>query len=448
MSFPKYNEYKDTGITWFQSIPAHWDICRFSHAISFQEGPGIMASDFLDEGIPLVRITGVKDRWVNLDGCNYLSPDQVQKKWNHFRLKEGDLLISASASMGTVSEVGKESVGAVPYTGLIRLTPKSDQSIKNYIRAIVISDLFAKQIDILKAGATIQHFGPTHLRQIRIPLAPISEQTAISNFLDTETAKIDALVAEQRRLIELLKEKRQAVISHAVTKGLNPDAPLKDSGIEWIGKTPTNWDIRKIRTISNVVRGASPRPAGDPKYFDGDFMPWVTVAEITKDNLKDLTGTVNYLTEEGSANSRIFEPNTLLYSNSGATLGVPKILKIQACANDGVIGFLDLVTGIDISYFYYFLYSLIDAIREKVKQGSGQPNLNTDIVKSLEIPVPPNSEQASIVAHIEDICKKYDLLEQEADNAINLLQERRTALISAAVTGKIDVREYTAQEPA
>ena len=143
----------------------------------------------------------------------------------------------------------------------------------------------------------------------------------------------------------------------------------------------------------------------------------------------------------------MFEPNTLLYSNSGATLGVPKILKIQACANDGVIGFLDLSDEVDISFFYLFLYSITEAIREKVKQGSGQPNLNTDIVKALRLPLPPDrNEQKEIVDYIETICSKFDSLEAEAERAIELLQERRTALISAAVTGKIDVRGIANKE--
>ena len=172
-------------------------------------------------------------------------------------------------------------------------------------------------------------------------------------------------------------------------------------------------------------------------------MPWVTVAEITKDESKWLMETSTFLTELGATNSRCFEPRTLLYSNSGATLGVPKILGIRACANDGVIGFLDLSDDADTSFLYFFLYSITQPIREKVKQGSGQPNLNTDIVKDLTVALPPKREQLAVTGFVEDICAKFDALSSDAARAIALLQERRSALISAAVTGQIDVRGFS-----
>jgi type I restriction enzyme S subunit len=149
------------------------------------------------------------------------------------------------------------------------------------------------------------------------------------------------LIAEQEKLLTLLAEKRQATISHAVTKGLNPDAPMKDSGphVEWLGEVPAHWRVMPIWIIASVVRGASPRPAGDPRYFGGSAAPWVTVGEITKDDAVYLTETEAFLTQEGAERSNLFPSGTLIYSNSGATLGVPKILQLDACANDGVVAF-------------------------------------------------------------------------------------------------------------
>lgn len=208
---------KPSGIEWLGEVPEGWEVRRFSHAIDFQEGPGIMANDFHDNGIPLVRISGVKSRWVTLEGCKYLDPSLVAERWKHFRLREGDLVISASASMGTVSEVAAEAIGAVPYTGLIRLVPASGLTVKEFIRSLVVSDVFMKQIDLLKAGATIQHFGPTHLRQIKIPLPPPNEQQKIAVFVDSQLLKFDTLIAQAERAIELLQERRTALISAAVT---------------------------------------------------------------------------------------------------------------------------------------------------------------------------------------------------------------------------------------
>jgi type I restriction enzyme S subunit len=184
---------------------------------------------------------------------------------------------------------------------------------------------------------TMPIMNQTEIGAYQLAAPSLDEQTQIAKFLDYETARIDALIEKQQQLIALLQEKRQAVISHAVTKGLNPDAPMRDSGVEYFSRVASHWQIAKFGLISEVVRGGSPRPAGDPRYFDGDYSPWVTVSEVTKDADLFLSETETFLTQLGSAQCRIFEPDTLLLSNSGATLGVPKILKIQANANDGVL---------------------------------------------------------------------------------------------------------------
>jgi type I restriction enzyme S subunit len=217
---------------------------------------------------------------------------------------------------------------------------------------------------------------------------------------------------------------------------------MKDSGVEWLGDVPAHWAIRKFGFISMVVRGGSPRPAGDPALFNGDYSPWVTVAEITKDDNIYLTETETFLTKKGSEQCRVFSKGTLLLSNSGATLGVPKILSIDANANDGVVGFEDLTLNHEFAYFY--LSTLTDDLRERIKQGSGQPNLNTDIVKAITVPVPPDQEVEAIVESIKKSREQFNALVEKAKRGIELLQERRTALISAAVTGKIDVRNWQA----
>ena len=181
-------------------------------------------------------------------------------------------------------------------------------------------------------------------------------------------------------------------------------------------------------------------------FFGGDLVPWVTVAEITKDEMCDLMETENYLTEEGAKNSRLFRKNTLIYSNSGATLGVPKILRIDACANDGVVGFENLSNEVEIKFLYYFLNSMTNSIRERIKQGSGQPNLNTDIIKAIRFAVPPIKEQHLIFEFITELSEQFRSLIAQAQRGIELLKERRSALISAAVTGKIDVRGWTPPE--
>lgn len=208
---------KDSGIDWIGEIPAHWEVKRFTKEIDVQEGPGIMAVDFHDSGVPLIRISGVRSRRVTLDGCNYLSPVKVRRKWDHFKLSEGDLVISGSASTGFVSEVGSEAAGAILYTGLMKLRIKRGTIEKRYLEHFLASDIFAVQVELLKAGSTIAHYGPSHLGRMFVVLPPLDEQNEISAYCDDQYERIGDTVAIKESQIAALKEYKTTLINAAVT---------------------------------------------------------------------------------------------------------------------------------------------------------------------------------------------------------------------------------------
>ncbi|MCG6432073.1 restriction endonuclease subunit S [Vibrio parahaemolyticus] len=208
---------KDSGVEWLGDVPEHWDVTKFSYAIDFLEGPGILAADFHDEGVPLLRIQNVKEVFVTDNFKTYLDPLKVKEKWDHFRVEKGDLLISASASTGLISEVDERTVGAVPYTGLIRLKPMTQDITAGFIRYIVQSDLFYEQIKLLQTGSTIQHFGPIHLQQMKVILPPVDEQDKIVDQIQQSVKHIDSLIESAYRIIDLTKERKTALISAAVT---------------------------------------------------------------------------------------------------------------------------------------------------------------------------------------------------------------------------------------
>jgi type I restriction enzyme S subunit len=451
MSFPRYPKYKDSGVEWLGEVPEHWGVQRLKRIC--RVFPSNVDKKTVEGETP-VLLCNYTDVYYNdriVAGMDFMPATATDDQIAKFTLRAGDTIITKDSEtaddIAVAVYVPHDLPGVVCGYHLSMVRPR--EGINGAFVKRLFDSTYAKSCFAVRAnGLTRVGLSQYELDNVDMPVPPPIEQVAITTFLGRETAKIDALIAEQQRLIELLQEKRQAVISHAVTKGLNPDAPMKDSGIEWLGQVPEHWKVRKLRTLAAVVRGSSPRPAGDPTLFDGDFMPWVTVAEITKDESKWLMETSTFLTELGANSSRCFEPHTLLYSNSGATLGVPKILGIPACANDGVIGFLGLCDDADISFLYFFLYSITEAIREKVKQGSGQPNLNTDIVKDLAVALPPQSEQRAIVGFVEGACSQFDVLSGDAARAISLLHERRSALISAAVTGQIAVRGLAESEAA
>ena len=219
----EHKKYKECGISWLDSIPSEWEIRRFAWEVIVQEGPGILAKDFRNEGTPLLRISGMQSYVATLDGCNFLDPKMVKKKWNHFKLNVGDIIISASASTDIVCEVGNEAEGSIPYTGIIRLLPrfKGKKLNKEYLKIYIASKIYQQQVELLKEGSTIQHYGPTHLKGFFLLLPSIEEQNEIVKEVKQESQKIDLAISKARREIEAIKEYREALITNAVTGKLN-----------------------------------------------------------------------------------------------------------------------------------------------------------------------------------------------------------------------------------
>jgi len=186
---------KPSGIDWLGDIPEHWEAVRFKNRVSFQEGPGIMAADFRETGVSLLRISCVAGPETTLQGCNYLEPSMVERRWRHFRIQPGDYLLSASASTGGVSRATDSAIGAVPYTGIIRLWPKSAAVNMEFLRYFIASRPFVDQIDTAKSGVGIEHLGPTHLKRMWICLPPVSVQETIVEHLRGETRNNEILVA-------------------------------------------------------------------------------------------------------------------------------------------------------------------------------------------------------------------------------------------------------------
>ena len=208
---------KPSGIDWLGDIPAHWEVLPLKRTLQYQEGPGILAADFRDEGLPLLRVASIGGRFATLDGVNYLDPEMAHEKWGHFLTKPGDLLISASATSGIVSEVTETTSGCVPYTGIIRINPIEGMATPVFGRHFLVSGVFLSQIDQLKAGSTIQHFGPHHLGLMVIVAPPLGEQRAIGLHLDQTLDNIKQIEACVSSSIQRLTEYRSAIVTAAVT---------------------------------------------------------------------------------------------------------------------------------------------------------------------------------------------------------------------------------------
>ena len=276
---------------------------------------------------------------------------------------------------------------------------------------------------------------------------PVSEQerVQIANFLDHETAKIDTLIEEQKTLIRLLQEKRQAVISHAVTKGLNPDVPLKDSGVEWLGQVPEHWEVKRLKHVAEVVDCRNKTP----EYFeDGEF--FVVRTTNVKKQILNFNGAL-YTDEKNFKiwTQRGIPPaGSILFTReapTGEICLVPENLKF--CLGQRMMNFISYEEDYSSFLFDFLLSDCLERYIESVSHGSTVTHLRVEQVENIPVIVPSKEDAQAIHEHIQSIKSKYSELTLEADQAIDLMQERRIALISAAVTGKIDVRDWTPPAP-
>ena len=431
--YKAYPEYMESGVDWLGLIPQHWNarqlkfLCTCNDEVLGDVKHPEYEIEYIDIGSVSASEGINKTETMLFSGA----PSRARRI-----VRDGDVIISTVRTyLEAIASIDNPSPNLIVSTGFAVIRPNQDLH-KKFAAYCLRTSGFIKEVIARSVGVSYPAINASDLIDIKTPLPQFNEQKKIANFLDYETAKIDTLIAKQQELIKLLKEKRQAVISHAVTKGLNPIAPMRDSGVEWLGEVPAHWDVKCIKHLSQVKRGASPRPIDDPKFFDDvGAYAWVRIADVSSAGMY-LTSTTQRLSELGSSLSVKLEPNQLFVSIAG-TVGKPCLTISKACIHDGFVYFPSLSIN---NKFIYYIFEAGEAFLGLGKMGT-QLNLNTDTVGGIKIGLPPKDEVEAIVDFIEKSNKKYDELVSNANRSVALMQERRTALISAVVTGKIDVRD-------
>ena len=340
----------------------------------------------------------------------------------------------------------KLSVGAVSFAGGDMYT---NEAIASFLEGaeLPLSYLYYVLPKFVIENASTNIYGARILNQELISnammLAPsFREAEKIANFLDHETAKIDTLIEKQQQLIQLLKEKRQTVISHAVTKGLNPAAKMRDSGVEWLGEVPEGWDVKRLKNTSKVVDCRNKTP----EYFiGGDYF----VVRTTNVKNQSLSMDGALFTDEENfkvwTQRGIPPAGSILFTReapAGEVCRVPESVKL--CLGQRMMNFICNDEEYTDFLFDFLLSDCLDVYIKSVSHGSTVSHLRVEQVENIPVLVPPISEGKKIHKYLSDIKLKYLKLTQGAEDAIALMQERRAALISAAVTGKIDVRDWVA----
>lgn len=450
MSFPRYESYKHSGIEWLGEVPEHWEISRlgFESWVRARLGwKGLKAEEYVDDGFVFLATPNIKGLNIDFENVNFINEYRYNES-PEIQLRVGDVLLAKDGStLGTVNIVRSLPRPTTVNSSIAVITP--NKTLKGvYLYYLFQSSYMENTIQRIKGGMGVPHLFQEDLNKFYIPLPPIENQSIIVAFLDIETAKIDALIAEQQRLIELLKEKRQAIISHAVTKGLNPDAPMKDSGIEWLGDVPEHWDVKRLGVLSNLIQTG---PFGSQLHSEDyveDETPVINPSNI-KDGqiIPDWSCTVGHKIVERLSHHKLMAGD-IVFGRRG---------EMGRCArvSDKEVGWLCGTGSLNVRLNKYMVSEFVSIylrtayVREFLileSVGSTMDNLNTTILSRISLPAPPPAEQLAITIFLDRETAKLDALTTEAKNAITLLQERRTALISAAVTGKIDVRSLVAAQ--
>jgi type I restriction enzyme S subunit len=443
MKYQTYPAYKDSGVEWLGEVPEHWYGKSLNYMISHTIDNRGRTPPIVDAGIPMCEVKQVAgNRFYTSNDYEKFVTQESYSQFVRSEVKENDVLfVTVGATFGKTCLV-PNSPDFFIAQNLVGFRCKDNVAPK-FFMFLLLSGVFKEAISATNKSNTIDNVKVSDLVRTKLVIPTFEEQQKIAQFLDHETAKIDTLIEKQQRLIELLKEKRQAVISHAVTKGLNPNAPMKDSGVEWLGNVPEGWEVRTVAKSSNKITNGYVGQTKDILVDEG--VPYIQATHIKR-------GKVNF-------DGAYFVRQNWSDAHSKSILSKDDVLIVQTGAGTGDIGLVTekeegfnchaliivepvktIISGDFLSmvfqsqYGYSKLYS--------IRTGGMHPHLNCGEVQFVKLPIPPRDEQNEIINYIERNVTTFDLLINKQLDAIELMQERRTALISAAVTGKIDVRDW------
>lgn len=443
MSFPSYGDYRDGELEWVGLIPRHWTEARLRWVAERYAGgtPDKAQSEYWTNGtIPWLNSGTVNQRFITEPSAHITEEAFANSstRWVPARA----LVIALAGQGKTKGMVAQLGIRATCNQSMAAIVPTTEIDARylfwwltrNYenIRNMAGGDL--------RDGLNLELIG-----DIPCPLPPNAEQRLIAAFLDRETTKFDALVAEQQWLIELSKEKRHAVISHAVTKGLHPDAPLDDSGVEWLGEVPAHWEVRPLKSMVTLAGRIG---------FRG-----YTTADIVEEGQGAITLSPSNLIEGKVSFERCsyiswakyhespeiqVDPGDIVMVKTGSSFGkvgmVGTTLPVAATINPQLLLLKNCNNSNPRFLFFSLLTHHVQANVAVSNTGGTIPTMTQEFIGGIRVPIPDMNEQSAIVDHLEDVLERSDALIRAAEDAILLLKERRSALIFAAVTGKIDVR--------
>lgn len=437
----QYESYKDSGVEWIGKVPKHWGIGRMKYTGKFENGLIYSANDISDDSGKLVlRSSNIQSCRLNFTDCIYVhhAPDELM-------VQKGDIIICSRN--GSVNLIGKcayieNDMNATFGAFMLRYRPQIHSKFAFYLFQSVVS--YYKG---LFSTTTINQLTKEAIGQMKIPLVPDYEQQAIAAYLDKRCSEIDKAIATQQKRIALLQELKQSIITRAVTQGIHPDVPLKESGVEWIGKVPEHWEVRRLKSICQSKKYAvktgpfGTQLKGQDLYPEGDIRVY-NQRNVIDDNFNECSF---YVTHKKASDLKSFytQPNDLLITSRG-TIGKCSILPDNVPM--GILHPCLIAVRIDqkictIEWAKLFIGES-NCFATNIFLNSNATTIDviyTDTLKNVIITIPPVLEQKKIIAYIDQYIKKLDSIIKKANKRIEYLQELRQSVITEAITGKIKV---------
>ena len=438
----RYEAYKDSGIEWIGEIPAGWELLRMKRIGSFAKGAGIKKDEVLPEGMPCVRYGELYTTYEHCiaDPASFVSDDLFSRS---ARLHDGEVVFALTGE--NEEDIGRCVVnlsGEALAVGGDMLAFTGHRQDGRFIAYSCNSKYFNVQRTLFARGGIIVHLPAGAVINATIVLPPLPEQQAIADYLDAKTAQIDSIVSQTERSIELLREYRKSVISEAVTKGLDPDAPMKDSGVEWIGEIPAGWTSGKLLRFASLESGHTPSKSHPEWWIESQCtIPWITTADVHRfrdGGVIAISDTVEHISQVGMDNSsaRLLPAGTVALSRT-ASVGFSVVLSEPMASSQD---FADWIPGDQLtSEYLLFCFRAMGPVFDKLMIGSTHKTIYMPDIRRLAIPVPPLPEQQAIADYLDEKTAKIDSLIADKQRQVELLKEYRKSLISEAVTGKFKV---------
>ncbi|PLT43942.1 restriction endonuclease subunit S [Paenibacillus sp. FSL W8-1187] len=452
MSFPRYEEYKDSGVEWLGEIPSHWGFVKIGHHCRLNGGgtPDREKLEYWNGEIPWITPKDMKAD-ILVDSEERITERGLQNSSASILKTNQVLLVMRSGILKHTLPVGINDVETAINQDIKALDVQKAWAPLYFMRFV---QGYNKELLLEwgKQGATVESLETNLLLHTRIPLPPIEEQKLIVAYLEAEVREINSLIGQAQKLIDLLKEKRQAVISHAVTKGLDPTVPMKDSGIEWLGEVPEGWEVVKLKSFILKMESGKSVNSIDSPALNGE--------------IGVLKTSCVYSGQFNRGENKIVVPSELHLVSCPV---IENTLIVSRMNTPDLVGFAGLALKSEENLYlpdrlwqvhfkgvlpaFIHFWTMTQYYRNQVKvscsgTSSSMQNLSQNDFRSFVLSVPSTEDQDKIVSHLNIELEKYNALIHQAQKSIALLQERRSALISAAVTGKIDVRGLVPQQEA